>query len=94
MTAKTDPEKAQFFAESVERNFGIESHLFRKSHFDRVNKFEEAHSYHVTPLDSTQRQLNRHRCSDSVADVHLGIDNVYNGILNKAIVAGFYKHLA
>ena len=32
-TAKTNPEKAQFFAESVERNFGIKSHLFRKSHF-------------------------------------------------------------
>ena len=51
-TAKTNPEKAQLFAESVERNFGIESHLFRKSHFDRINKFVEAHSYHFTPLDS------------------------------------------
>ena len=29
-TAKTNPEKAQLFAESVERNLGIESHLFRK----------------------------------------------------------------
>ena len=27
-TAKTNPEKTQLFAESVERNFGIESHLF------------------------------------------------------------------
>ena len=27
-TAKTNPEKAQLFVESVERNFGIESHLF------------------------------------------------------------------
>ena len=51
-TAKTNPEKAQLFAESVERNFGIESHLFRKSHFDRINKFVEAHSYHFTPPDS------------------------------------------
>ena len=31
-TAKTNPKKAQFFAKSVKRNFGIESHLFRKSH--------------------------------------------------------------
>ena len=38
-TAKTNPEKAQLFDESVERNFGIESHLFRKSHFDRITKF-------------------------------------------------------
>ena len=51
-TAKTNPEKAQLFAESVERNFGIESHLFSKSQFDRINKFVEAHSYHFTPLDS------------------------------------------
>ena len=29
-TAKTNPEKAQLFAESVERNFGIESLLFSK----------------------------------------------------------------
>ena len=51
-TAKTNPQNAQLFAESVERNFGIESHLFQKSHFDRINKFVEAHSYHFTPLDS------------------------------------------
>ena len=51
-TAKTNPEKAQLFAESVERNFGIESHLFSKSQFDRINKFVEAHSYHFTPSDS------------------------------------------
>ena len=36
-TAKTNPENAQLFAESVERNFGIESHLLWKSHFDRIN---------------------------------------------------------
>ena len=43
-TAKTNPEKAQLFAERVERNFGIESHLFSKSQFDRINKFVEAHT--------------------------------------------------
>ena len=41
-TAKTNSEKVQLFAESVERNFGIESHLFRKSDFDRIDKFVEA----------------------------------------------------
>ena len=50
--AKTNPEKAQLFGESVERNFDIESHLFSKSQFDRINKFVEAHSYHFTPFDS------------------------------------------
>ena len=56
-TGKTSPEKAQLFAESVERNFGIESHLFQKSHFDHINKFVEAHSYHFTPLDSLHNNV-------------------------------------
>ena len=69
-TAKTNPEKAQLFAESVERNFGIESHLFRKSHFDHINKFVEAHSYHFTPLDSIHDSTtNTDDDSDLVADV-------------------------
>ena len=41
----------QLFSKSVKRKFGIESHLFHKSHHDHVNKFVEAHSYHFTPLD-------------------------------------------
>ena len=69
-TAKTNHEKTQLFAESVERNFGIESHLFRKSHFDCINKFVEAHSYHFTPLDSLQDNMtDTDDDSDFVADV-------------------------
>ena len=69
-TAKTSPEKAQLFAESVERNFGIESHLFSKSQFDRINKFVEAHSYHFTPLDSLHDNItDTDDDSDLVADV-------------------------
>ena len=69
-TAKTNPEKAQLFAESVKRDFGIESHLFRKSHFDRINKFIEAHSYHFTPLDSIHDSTtDTDDDSDLVADV-------------------------
>ena len=68
-TAKTNPEKAQLFAESVERNFGIESHLFSKSQFDRINKFV-AHSYHFTPLDSLHDNItDTDDDSDLVADV-------------------------
>ena len=70
-TAKTNPEKAQLFAESVERNFGIESYLFSKSLFDRINKFAEAHSYHFTPLDSLHDNItDTDDDSDLVADVH------------------------
>ena len=69
-TAKTNPEKARLFAESVERNFGIESHLFRKSHFDRIDKFVKAHSYHFTPLDSlNDNTTDTDDDSDLVADV-------------------------
>ena len=69
-TAKTNPEKVKLFAESVKRNFGIESHLFRKSHFDRINKFVEAHSYHFTPLDSINDSItDTDDDSDLVADV-------------------------
>ena len=108
-TAKTNPEKAQLFAESVERNVGIGSHLLRKSHFDRINKFVEAHSYHFTPPDSINDiTTDTDDDSDLVADDTLirtvrhelkngktpGIDNVYNDILKKAIGTGFYKLLA
>ena len=62
-TAKTNPK-------SVERNFRIESHLFRKSHFDRINKFVEAHSYHFTPLSSLHDNItDTDDDSDLVADV-------------------------
>ena len=45
--AKTNADKAQLFAESVERHFGIES-----DHFDEVNKFiEDNHRYFYPPED-------------------------------------------
>ena len=69
-TAKTNSKKAQLFAKHVKRNFGIESHLFRKSHFDRINKFVEAHSYHFTSLDSLNDiTTDTDDDSDFVADV-------------------------
>ena len=55
----------------MERNFGIESHLFRKSHFDRVNNFIEAHSYHFTPLDSLNDNI---RDSDDDNDLVADVD--------------------
>ena len=39
--AKTNADKAQLFAESVERHFGIESIHFDSNHFDEVNGFVE-----------------------------------------------------
>ena len=69
-TAKTNPKRVQLFAESVKRNFIIKSHLFRKSHFDPINKFIEAHSYHFTPLDSLHdNMIDNDDDIDLVADV-------------------------
>ena len=39
--AKTNADKAQVFAESVERHFGIEYDNFDSNHFDEVKKFIE-----------------------------------------------------
>ena len=78
-TSKTNLEKAQLFAESVERNFGIESHLIRKSHQDRINKFVEAHSFHFTPLDSIHDSTtDTDDDSDLVADVDPDTPNLHS----------------
>ena len=50
--AKTNADKAQLFAESVERHFGIESKHFDSNHFNEVNKFiEEIHKHSYLPED-------------------------------------------
>ena len=50
--AKTNADKAQLFAESVDRHFGIESIHFDLNHFDEVSKFvEDNHSYFYPPED-------------------------------------------
>ena len=38
---KTNADKAQLFAKSVERHFGIESERFDSNHFNEVNQFIE-----------------------------------------------------
>ena len=48
--AKTNADKAQLFAESVERHFGIESVHFDLNHFNEVNKFiEDNYQYFYLP---------------------------------------------
>ena len=50
--AATNADKAQLFAESAERHFGIESDHFDSNHFDEVNKFiEDNHRYFYPPED-------------------------------------------
>ena len=73
-TAKTNPEKAQLFAESVERIFGIESLLFSISQFDPINKFAEAHSYHFIPLDSLHDNITD---TDDDSDLVVDVDPLF-----------------
>ena len=53
-TAKTNAEKAQFFAETVDRHFGIQNDNFDSKHFDEVNQFiEDNYEYFIflkTPM--------------------------------------------
>ena len=50
--AKTNADKAQLFAESVERHFGKESDHSDSNHFHEVNKFiEDNHRYFYPPED-------------------------------------------
>ena len=50
--AKKNADKAQLFAESVERHLGIESEHFDSNHFNEVNQFiEDNHGYFYSPED-------------------------------------------
>ena len=50
--AETKTDKAQLFAESVKRHFGIESEHFDSNYFNEANKFtEDNHKYFYPPED-------------------------------------------
>ena len=68
--AKTNADKAQLFAESVERHFGIESDHFDSNHFDEVNKFiEDNHQYFYPPEDPDDYRFDVGNEHELVADV-------------------------
>ena len=68
--AKTNADKAQLFAESVERHFGIESDHFDSNHFDEVNKFiEDNHRYFYPPEDRDDYRFDVGNEHELVADV-------------------------
>ena len=68
--AKTNADKAQLFAESVERHFGIEGDHFDSNHFDEVNKFiEDNHRYFYPPDDPDDYRFDVGNEHELVADV-------------------------
>ena len=68
--AKTNADKAQLFAESVERHFGIESDHFDWNHFEEVNKFiQDNHRYFCPPEDPDDYRFDVGNEHELVADV-------------------------
>ena len=51
---KTNADKAEVFAESVETHFGIKCNNFDDTNLKEINQFVEANPYIFTPLDSTK----------------------------------------
>ena len=67
---KTNADKAQLFAESVERHFSIESDHFDSNHFDEVDKFiEDNHRYFYPPEDPDDCHFDVGNEHELVADV-------------------------
>ena len=68
--AKNNADKAQLFAESVERHSGIESDHFDSNHLDDVNKFiEDNHRYFYPPEDPDDYRFDVGNEHELVADV-------------------------
>ena len=106
--AKTNADKAQLFAKSVERHFGVESNHFDSNHFDEVNKFiEDNHTYFYPPEDPDDYRFDVGNENELVADVDAptlikflkrgkapGPDTIHNEVLRLGITTSLYHHLA
>ena len=69
-TAKTNADKAQLFAESVERHFGIQSNNFDSNHFNEVNQFiEDNYEYFYSPEGPDDYRSDMDDDHDLVADI-------------------------
>ena len=68
--AKTNTDKVQLFAESVERHFGIQSDNFDSNHFDELNQFVEDNYEYLYPLqDPNDYRSDMDDDHDLVADI-------------------------
>ena len=69
-TTKTNADKAQLFAESIERHFGIQSNDFDSNHFDEVNQFiEDNYEYFYPNEDPDDYRSDMDDYHDLVADI-------------------------
>ena len=69
-TAKTNADKVQLFAESVESLFGIHSNNFDSNHFDEVNQFiEDNYEYFYAPENPNDYRSDMDDDHDLVANI-------------------------
>ena len=69
-TAKTNADKVQLFAESIERHFAIQSNNFDSNHFDEVNQFiEDNYEYFYPPEDPDDYRSDMDDDHDLMADI-------------------------
>ena len=67
---KTNADKVQLFAKSVDRHFGIESIHFDLNHFNKVNNLiEDNHQYFYPPEDPDNYRFDERNQHKLVADV-------------------------
>ena len=79
-TTKTNADKAQLFAESVERHFGIQSDNFDSNHLDAVNQFiEDKYEYFYPPEDPGDYR------SDMDDDDHDLVADIYSHTLIRIV---------
>ena len=106
-TAKTNADKAQLFAESIERHFGIQSNNFDSNYFDEVNQFiEDNYEYFYPPEDLSDYRSDMDDDHDFDSDTlirlvkflkrgkALGPDNIHNEVLRLGITTSLFHHLA
>ena len=106
--AKTNADKAQLFAESVEKHFGIESDHFHSNHFYDVNKFvEHNYRYFYPPEDPDDYRFDVRNEHELVADVDAPTliklvkflkrgkaDTIPNEVLRLGTTTSLFHHLA
>ena len=103
--AKTNADKTQLFAKSVERHFGIESKHFDSNHFNEVSKFiEDNHRYFYPPEDPDDYRFdleNEHELVEDVDPQSLiksgkapGPDTIYNEVLRLGTTTSLFHYFA
>ena len=107
-TAKTNADKAQLFADFVERHFGVQSDNFDWNHFDEVNQFiEDDYEYFYPPEDPDDYRSDMDDDHDLMADIDSDTlirivkflkrgkpDNIHNEVLRLCTTTSLFHHLA